>query len=274
MARKNNGEDHVKVFVGTSPNGEDAEACAVLEYTLRECSSLPVDIEWLRLSRNPRSPFFSDRDSRAGFQTELWSTPWTALRWLVPELCGWEGRAVYMDCANIVLGDVVELWRAEFPAKATVLARLTGPQLLTGVMVWDCTRSRESWKPVYSERPDLHVLADTLLRNGMVGPLPGGWGVLDAEFSGNPELATGSALCANPHIQPHQKYARIRMRADGQQHWFAGTRLPHYCPRLVELFESRLAAARDAGYEPEQYVPEKEFGPYTLARPSKMSARR
>lgn len=40
----------VHVFVGCAANGEDAESQAVLEYTLRKHSSLPVDIVWMRQS--------------------------------------------------------------------------------------------------------------------------------------------------------------------------------------------------------------------------------
>ncbi len=56
----------IKVFVGTSAGGEDAEACAVLAYTLTERASVPVEIEWMRLSRDPESPY-------SGWMTDRWS---------------------------------------------------------------------------------------------------------------------------------------------------------------------------------------------------------
>lgn len=113
---KSNGSTSLRVFIGTSANGEDAEACAVIESSLRRRASIPIEIEWLRLSHDPVS-------SCAGWNTARWSTPWTALRWAVPVICSGRGRAVYFDCPALVLGDVADLESAAFPSGAFLLAR-------------------------------------------------------------------------------------------------------------------------------------------------------
>ena len=64
----------VRVFVGCAPNHEDAESQAVLEHSIRKHASLPVDITWMKLSRDPVSPF-------SGWNTELWPTPFSGFRW-------------------------------------------------------------------------------------------------------------------------------------------------------------------------------------------------
>lgn len=256
----------VRVFVGAA--AEDAEACAVLEYSLRARASLPVEITWMRLSRDPRSPYYSDPSIRAGWRTERWATPWTALRWAVPEFCDWRGRAIYLDCPQVVLGDIAEPWQAEFPPGAAVLARRRGADLRTACLVWDCAAAKR-WVPALDDlRSDVgahqrmgHLL---LSKRSLVGPLPIGWEVNDAEYSADPGSATGSVHYANPHLQPHQRHALTRLRGRGREHWFSGARLPHYCEGLVRLFDEQLVAATAAGYAPEKYVPEEDYGSYAI----------
>lgn len=256
-----NGHGPVRVFVGTSAGGEDAEACAVLEYTLRRHASEPVEINWLALSRNPCDPC-------CGWHTESWSTPWTALRWAVPALCGWQGRAVYFDCPTIVLGDVAALARAPLPAGACVLTRRAGATIHPGCLVFDCAAAKKWFADLDGMRADVgaHQTVGRLLstRPKLVGDLPPGWGARDQDYSRDPASVTGSVHCAAPAIQPHQWHARGRLRVAGREHWFEGTRLPHYCQGLVDLFNAEYTAARAAGHAPEQYVFDEAYGPYAI----------
>jgi hypothetical protein len=271
VKHSNGASEPVCVFVGTSPGGEDAEACMVAEYGVRERASAPVEITWLRLSRDPASPC-------AGWRTERWGTPWTGLRWAVPEICGWRGRAVYLDCPQVVLGDVAALAAASIPDGAFVLARRAGSSLRTGCMVFDCARAKK-WLPSLDKlRADVgaHQAVGALLagHQHLVGPLPAGWGLVDEEFSSDPDAAAGSVHCANPHVQPHARYAVPRLRRAGREHWFAEMRLPHYCPRLVELFDAEYAAALVAGRTVAQYVPEEPWGPCAIRGVERVSAGR
>jgi hypothetical protein len=45
----------IRIFVGTSSNNEDAEAEMVLEYTLRKNTTHPIDITWMRQTKNEDS---------------------------------------------------------------------------------------------------------------------------------------------------------------------------------------------------------------------------
>ena len=45
-------EERIKLFVGTAPNGEDAESQMVLEYTAKKHSSMPIDIVWMKHSND------------------------------------------------------------------------------------------------------------------------------------------------------------------------------------------------------------------------------
>lgn len=211
-----------------------------------------------------------------GWRTERWSTPWTALRWAVPELAGWEGRAVYMDCPQIVLGDVAEIARVEMPPGAMVLVRTEGRAqgratadvVCTGCIVFDCAEARRHLPPLDEMRADVgaHQAVGALLarRPRLAGDLPAGWGVRDAAYSADPSAATGSVHCDNLYMQPHAVLAAERLRREGRRHWFGGVRLPHFSPGLVGLFDAEYAAAIAAGYEVGQYVPSEPWGEYDI----------
>lgn len=260
--RRSEGRAPLRVFVGTSAGGEDAEAQLVCEASLRRHASVLVDVEWLRLSRDPVS-------SCAGWRTERWGTPWTALRWAVPEICGFRGRAIYFDCPTLVLGDVADLVSASVPRGAFVLARRLGAALLTACLVFDCAEARKHLPLLAKMKEDVgaHQEVGALLGRypNYVGTLPGDWGRDDADFAraGSAELR-GSVYFASPHTQPHGPRADARLARAGRASWFTGPRLPHYCARLVALWEEEAVRAAVDGYAVEQYVRDELYGSYGI----------
>ena len=264
VRRKNGAVAPIRVFVGTSANGEDAEACAVLEHTLRKNASVDVEIEWMALSRDPSSPYYSDPEREAGWRTDHWVTPWSGFRWAVPELCGWSGRAVYLDCTQIVTGDVADLISLEFGDDAVAAVRSTSTSLRTACIVWNCAVAKKylpSMNGLRSDPSRPQVIARLLVgKLALTQPLPTGWGVTDPEFSEDPSLATGSIHCENFHMQPHVRHALTRLRHAGLEHWLDVTRFPHYCEGLVEMFDKALVEAAADGYDVARYVP--SAGPY------------
>ncbi len=87
----------LRIFIGY--DSREAEAADVLEFSLRQHASIPLDIRYLKLAElgfdRPRDP--------------LQSTEFTYTRFLVPHLCGYVGKAVFMDCDMLCLGDIKEL---------------------------------------------------------------------------------------------------------------------------------------------------------------------
>lgn len=258
---KLNGHDPLRVFIGASAGGEDAEACAALEAGLRRRASVPIEVEVLRLVRDPS-------ESTGGWRTERWGSPWTALRWAVPEISGWRGRAVYLDPASLVLGDVAQLREAEFSAGTFVLARREGASLLTGCLVLDCAEARRYLPPLREMKRDVgaHQEVGALLerRPRLVGALPPSWGRSDADFARAPSAPAHSVHFTSLHTQPHVTRADARLARAGRAHWFTGTRLPHYCARLVALWEEEFDQAVSEGYVAERYVPDVPWGAYLI----------
>lgn len=75
----------------------------VAEHTLRQNSSIPLAVHFLDLA-HLRSCHGFDREN-----DPLQSTEFTYTRFLVPYLCGYEGKALFADNDIVVLGDVAEI---------------------------------------------------------------------------------------------------------------------------------------------------------------------
>ena len=88
----------LKIFIGWDSG--QAEPANVLKYSLEKHSSIPLDIRFLKLQEldfnRPLDP--------------LQSTEFTYSRFLVPHLCGYESKAIFIDCDMLCLGDIKELY--------------------------------------------------------------------------------------------------------------------------------------------------------------------
>ena len=76
-----------------------------------------------------------------GFDSRRWLTGFTNYRFLIPDLAGGQGRAIYNDVDQVYLADPAELFDAPMGA-AGVLAISPAD---TSVMLLDCARMAEVW---------------------------------------------------------------------------------------------------------------------------------
>lgn len=249
----------IRIFVGCA-SGDDLESQAVLEYTLRLHASQPLEITWMQQSRDPASPFH-------GWRTETWSTPFSGFRWAVPELCGFEGRAIYMDSDCIVMADIAELWEQRLQPGKCVIAK--GAEGRLCVSLWGCSSARAHMTPisVLKASPSSHQMMRGIFANGKIlQPFEGNWNCIDGQ---------GYESLYNAHIkvihysaenaQPHLRYAVPRLAREGRNHWFDGKIEKHWRPDLIALFDKTLDEAIGAGFKPENYKPAAPFGPYRIA---------
>lgn len=230
----------IRVFVGCAPNHEDAESQAVLEHSIRRYCSEAVDITWMKLSTDVTSPFY-------GWNTEQWATPFSGLRWAIPFLCGYKGRAIYMDSDVIVMADLTELWHTPMPKGCAIMAKSHNRLC---VSLWDCGAIQLPILPFHALRsdPSSHSIMRKRLAaaKAIVHPFPAGanWNCLDGEDE--------PCLIA-PHIkaihytamrhQPHLPHAIGRLSKIGRQHWFDGDVAPHWRTDLMFLFYQLLGEA-------------------------------
>lgn len=133
----------MRVFVGTDQS--QLIPSKVLEYTIRKYATGPVEFVPMQELRVPTPKNKANRP-RTGF---------SFYRFLIPKLCNYQGRALYVDADMQVFGDLAELWNIPF-GQHTVLCtnqpeppeswkkRTTtfksGRQM--SVMLLDCSRLR------------------------------------------------------------------------------------------------------------------------------------
>jgi lipopolysaccharide biosynthesis glycosyltransferase len=125
----------VRVFIGTEPAQLLAEK--VLAHSIRANAAGPVEIHSL-----------TQDEARVG------GTNFGFVRFKIPQLCDFRGKAIYLDADQLVLGDIGELWNCldgehavalvnsaegNFGGKAVTKANQTS------VMVLDCAKLAD-WK--------------------------------------------------------------------------------------------------------------------------------
>jgi hypothetical protein len=114
----------------------------VLEFSIRRHASGPVVVDFLRHVQPPRPKQLRHLlRSRASLR-----------RFAIPELCGYRGRALYLDAAAVAFADMAELWEVPFGPQKVLCAYQAarpevgkGPKRLhlgrqLGMMLIDCAR--------------------------------------------------------------------------------------------------------------------------------------
>jgi hypothetical protein len=241
----------IRLFIGTSPNHEDAEFQSVVEWTARKNCSQEIEIYWLKMERE--GPL-------SGWDTSLWATPFTSYRFAVPELCGFEGRAIYCDVDFMFFGDIAELWNQEIPSPAVGLAR--SPKRMC-TFLWDCSRARLVLPSISKMKKDGGMEAKRLFwsQPDLIRPFEGTWNCLDGE---DLPISDIKALhFTRMATQPHLIMAWSRLSLQGRSHWFDGTPRCHPRRDLVQRFRAELDEAEKRGYGVSRYTSEPCFGLYT-----------
>lgn len=132
----------IRVFIGTEPKTEIARKvleCSIIRRTDAQVEFYPmIGREWE----------YSTEGIKVG-------TGFSLRRWMIPAACNWQGRAIYLDADQLVLGDIQELWNKPnaHPAPHGTSAWLTyqpdkfskSPWPQSSVMVIDCAAAKEQW---------------------------------------------------------------------------------------------------------------------------------
>jgi lipopolysaccharide biosynthesis glycosyltransferase len=197
----------IKIFVGTSANNEDAEAEMVLEYTLRKNTTHPLEITWMRQTKDEDSPW-------GGWQTQRWSTPFSGFRWAIPEVCGYHGRAIYMDVDQLNLRDIADLFSVDLKNHSLAArrgARFGGHEFC--VIVFDNERMGDLLMPAsrMKPNPDIH--------HRYIGMFSGSDYVLDLDPRWNCHDGDGLAIDNIWHLH----YTKMSTQP-WKPAWFTGSR--------------------------------------------------
>lgn len=249
----------VRVFVGCAPDALDAESQMVVEHSLRSRSSLPVDITWMRLTRDPLSPWYADGKKR-GWPVQAWTTPFTLFRWAIPEVCGFQGKAIYCDSDVLFRADVAELWNTPIEPGKVFVAKGSGRSC---VSLWDCAEAKLHLPTVKRIKRDWvdRCRAAKEWRESIWQKFAKdqNWNCIDGD--GVPLDDTIKCIhYSDIATQPHMKEARARLAYEGREHWYDGPLATHGRQDLVDLFTEELEAAFATGLSPERYAQSPPYG--------------
>jgi hypothetical protein len=95
-------QETMRVFVGVDES--QLLAAEVLEHTIRQHASGPVEVTPMT---HVRAPMPKDKRNRP-------RTAFSFSRFAIPALCGYQGRALYVDADMQVFDDIAQLWQIPF----------------------------------------------------------------------------------------------------------------------------------------------------------------
>ena len=227
--------DPIRLFIGTSSNGEDAKIEMAYEYSLRKNTNRDVEIVWMRQT--------NDKDSYwHGWEDKRWSTPFSGYRWGIPEYCNFEGRAIYTDVDMINMRDIGELFDMAIPEDKWMLARdgkrFGGKEFC--VILFDNAKFKGNMPPVSGwKNVDTahHQFMQLFIQNNLVGDLDPRWNSHDGD--------------AEPIYHLHYTHMPTQ---PWKPAWFTGTPEEHPRQDLVELYHKTFEEAEANGYKLEDYA--------------------
>lgn len=236
--------DEIRIFVGSDVWQRDFNGELLYSTALDLVGTGPITTTFMR--GDPDAPEGSDwkiaRDYRPGVwaigtdpgqvyaKGGGWATPFTMFRWAIPEMCGFEGHAIYTDC---------DQWWTRDPRTLFDEGRRSGraiycAQMKACVMVLDCAAFRKiPWWPTVEEMRqgnagDMYSIRQQLQANGHINPgMSRAWNYPDNYIPGE----TGIVHTTNARTQPWHPYRHVFGRP------------PHKSARVRALYQRLCDAA-------------------------------
>lgn len=192
------GTEPLRVFVGADES--QLVPGAVLEYTIRKHTDRRVEFTTMRdlpvpMPRDPK------KRPRTGF---------SFYRFMIPQLAGYEGRAVYLDCDMQVFADLAELWAIPFDEQTVLCTYQPEPP--------------ESWKGNKNFKSGRHLAVMMLDCSRLQWDVHDVVRGLDEDRYGYTELMSDLAIVPEEQIEE-----RIPVEWNSLEHYEpAKTKLVHY----------------------------------------------
>lgn len=205
----------IRIFIGYDRN--ETVAYHVLANSIMRQASRPVQICPLILGQLPMSR------ERAEYQ----STDFSFSRFLVPWLCGYRGRAIFMDCDMLCMADIAELWDNYFTGAVSVVKHDYKP--IAGTKFLDQAQStyeKKNWSSLMLfENEQCQALTPKYVNSasGMelhqfkwldgddkIGVIPQTWNHLVSEYPKTPHVKMAHFTLGTPCFKKYQycEYAK------------------------------------------------------------------
>lgn len=266
-----NEQETIKVFIGSGEASLLERKVAI--YSLKKHTQRKLDIYVFNgthnaIELNNQEPFLAPLSLKLKYQN---ITEFSLYRFLIPQICNYQGKAIWIDSDTVCLADIAELFDTplndcDFLAKAE--AYNTTSQNLWGlsVMLIDCEQTRFDLETYFSEiaqglytYTDFSCMSPVFLAHHpfKIGQLDPQWNVFDY-WDEQTKLIHYTNLCTQPWKYPHHPYGELWFE------YFAEARKAGYITeRDIELSLVRSYVRRDilAGNSPAHHP---QFLPQTL----------
>lgn len=214
-------DNKVRVFIGSG------EASLLerktLAYTILKHTKSDVDIYVFNgthnaIEKNDEPPVPAGMSLRVKYKN---FTEFSNYRFLIPEVCNYQGRAIFLDSDMLCLGDIEELFNAPMPDGTAILAKQeayagSGSWGLS-VAVMDCSKCRFDLDPIFDEiaagdftYTDLHQLSPKFLEKHpmKVGAIDPNWNSFDL-WNENTKLIHYTNLLTQPWKFPGHPFGEL-----------------------------------------------------------------
>lgn len=192
----------VKVFVGTEP--KQWLASEVLRYSILRRTKATVDIQELKyLPIQLNIPMY---------------TGFSIYRYSIPELCNYQGKAIYLDADIVVVSDILDLWNLQ--GKAALSRSMHPGEPLAGrytsVMLLDCAKlthwNLNEWVKQINQDHSLYGKTMQALPGGLgtpdFGDLPENFNHLD-HFDETTKIIHYTHVPSQPWKGPGHPFAHV-----------------------------------------------------------------
>lgn len=214
--------DPIKIFIGSGE--QSLLERKVLIYSIKKHTQRPLDLYVFNGTHNsiekegqPPQPIPLSLQLKYKNKTEF-----SLYRYLVPELCSFQGKAIYVDSDMICLRDIGELYDTplegyDFLAKPQVYDGNSEPLWATSVLLMDCERLRFDLEKIFEEIDqrlytyyDFSRFAKEFLfyHPYRIGPLDPAWNSFD-RMDSHTKLIHYTDLFTQPWKYSAHPYGRI-----------------------------------------------------------------
>jgi len=240
--------DVIRVFCGSDINGCCSENQMVFEYSLRKHSSRPIELVWMKISDDPSSFWY-------GWNTELWSTPFSGFRYGIAEYCNFKGKAIYCDDDQVWLEDPAKLWDIDISDENIMTGKLLpNGEIRHCVSLIDCEKFGKKIAPASRRKQNANfcdmMKAATFPYTQIIN---GNWNNLDGENEAieNIKLLHLTDMSTQPGVKES-----LKRLGDQGKHLYSGEVREHRRKDIEDVWYKYYYEALEAGYKVEDYVPE------------------
>lgn len=217
-------QERVKVFIGSGEASLIERK--VLIYSLRKNSQREIDIYVFNgthnsVELNDEEPFLAPMSLRVKYRN---TTEFSYYRFLIPEICNHQGKAIWLDSDMIALHDIGELFDTPMNECDLLANKVTYPDISSSreprcpaVVVFNCEKVKfnleslfdEVDKNLYSDRDFMHFTTNfRAVHPYKIGEFEQNWNVRDY-WDKNTKLIHYTNLITQPWKYPNHPYGEL-----------------------------------------------------------------